>query len=79
MPLESERKLTISLPASVLRQLRDRTARDETTARALVLEALALAGYRIPMSEIRDRRRRTEDDSGHGTSFTIGAQGRVEG
>jgi hypothetical protein len=53
-----DRKLTLSLPAGVVRQLRDRMARDETTLRALVLEALMKAGYAVPESEIRDRRRR---------------------
>lgn len=55
--MEGERKLTITLPASVLRQLRARTAAEETTVRALLLEALARAGYDVPPEEIRDRRR----------------------
>jgi hypothetical protein len=53
-----DRKLTLSLPATVVRQLRDRMAHDETTLRALVLEALMKAGYVVPEAEIRDRRRR---------------------
>lgn len=53
-----DRKLTLSLPAAVVRQLRDRVAREETTLRALVLEALRAAGYAVPEAEIRDRRRR---------------------
>ena len=52
-----DRKLTLSLPAAVVRQLRDRAAREETTLRALVLEALRQAGYAVPEAEIRDRRR----------------------
>ena len=52
-----DRKLTLSLPAGVVRQLRARTAGEETTLRALVLEALAAAGYDVPAIEIRDRRR----------------------
>ena len=56
--LEPDRKLTLILPASVVHQLRLRLAREETTLRALVLEALAGAGYRVPAGEIRDRRRR---------------------
>ena len=52
-----DRKLTLSLPAGVVRQLRARTAGEETTLRALVLEALAGAGYAVPAGEIRDRRR----------------------
>jgi hypothetical protein len=42
----------------VVRQLRDRMAQEETTLRALVLEALQKAGYAVPEAEIRDRRRR---------------------
>lgn len=53
-----DRKLTLNLPAAVVRQLRDRMAREETTLRALVLEALRDAGYAVPAGEIRDRRRR---------------------
>ena len=57
-PPEADRKLTLILPASVVRQLRERLAREDTTLRALVLEALAGAGYAVPAAEIRDRRRR---------------------
>lgn len=63
MPLQlrpavpDDRKLTLSLPADVVRQLRERMAREETTLRALVLEALRQAGYAVPAVEIRDRRR----------------------
>jgi hypothetical protein len=57
-PGNRDRKLTLSLPAGVVRQLKARTAREETTLRALVLEALAAAGYAVPSGEIRDRRRR---------------------
>lgn len=52
-----DRKLTLTLPAVVLRQLRQRMAAEDTTLRALVLEALQQAGYAVPESEIRDRRR----------------------
>ena len=55
---DGDRKLTLILPASVVRQLRERLAREDTTLRALVLEALAGAGYAVPAAEIRDRRRR---------------------
>jgi hypothetical protein len=54
-----DRKLTLSLPAPVIRQLRQRMAAEDTTVRALVLEALSRAGYRVPPAEIRDRRRGT--------------------
>ena len=55
---DGDRKLTLILPAAVVRQLRERLAREDTTLRALVLEALAVAGYAVPAAEIRDRRRR---------------------
>jgi hypothetical protein len=55
---DPDRKLTLNLPASVVRQLKARLAAEETTLRALVLEALAAAGYTVPAAEIRDRRRR---------------------
>ena len=55
--LPDDRKLTLSLPAPVVRQLRDRVAREDTTLRALILEALSKAGYVVPPAEIRDRRR----------------------
>lgn len=57
-PPPGDRKLTLALPASVVRQLRARTAAEDTTIRALVLDALARAGYRVDDDEIRDRRRR---------------------
>lgn len=41
----------------MLRQLRQRMAEEDTTLRALVLEALQQAGYAVPEAEIRDRRR----------------------
>ena len=59
-PGSVDRKLTLSLPGSVLRQLKLRMVKDETTLRALVLEALAHAGYDVPGREIRDRRRRID-------------------
>jgi len=36
-PADADRKLTLSLPAGVVRQLRDRMARDETTLRLIPL------------------------------------------
>jgi hypothetical protein len=54
-------KITLSLPQAVLRQLRLRTVADETTIRALMLDALAKAGYAVDMEEIRDRRRSRPD------------------
>lgn len=55
---EGDRKLTLSLPEAVIRQLRRRMASEDTTMRALVLGALQEAGYAVPAAEIRDRRRR---------------------
>jgi hypothetical protein len=60
----ADRKLTVLLPTDVLRQLRTRMAENDTTMRALVLEALARAGYRVDAAEIRDRRRHEKDRAG---------------
>jgi ADP-ribosylglycohydrolase len=56
-PAGVDRKLTLSLPGAVVRQLRERMAADDTTMRALILEALRSAGYAVSDREIRDRRR----------------------
>ena len=53
-----DRKLTLSLPQSWCRHLRDRMAHEETTLRALMLEALMQVRLCRAGSEIRDRRRR---------------------
>lgn len=50
-------KITLSLPRSVLKQLRLRMVVEETTIRALMLDALAQAGYAVSTDQIRDRRR----------------------
>lgn len=63
-------KLTLVLPVAVVRQLRARMAAEETTIRALVLEALQVAGYAVAVDEIRDRRR---------VQLPIGAVDRAEG
>ena len=60
---DPDRKLTLNLPASVTRQLKARMATEDTTLRALVLEALAAAGYAVPA-------RRPAGLSRLGTSFT---------
>lgn len=57
-PVEPDRKITLSLPTSVIRALKRRVAAEDTTMRALILEALANAGYDVATGEIRDRRRR---------------------
>ena len=53
-----DRKVTLTLPAPVVRELKRRMAAEETTMRALVLEALAESGYDVATDERRDRRRR---------------------
>jgi hypothetical protein len=55
---EPDRKVTLTLPAPLVRELKRRMAADETTMRALVLEALADSGYSVAAEELRDRRRR---------------------
>jgi hypothetical protein len=55
---EPDRKVTLTLPAPVVRELKRRMAAEDTTMRALVLEALAESGYSIATDELRDRRRR---------------------
>ena len=55
---EPDRKVTLTLPAAVVRDLKRRMAAEDTTMRALVLEALADAGYSVAADELRDRRRR---------------------
>jgi len=57
-PDETDRKITLTLPAPVVRELKRRMADEETTMRALVLEALADSGYNVARDELRDRRRR---------------------
>ena len=55
---EPDRKITLTLPAAVVRELKGRMAAEETTMRALVLRALAETGYAVRADELRDRRRR---------------------
>jgi len=55
---EADRKVTLTLPTAVVRELKRRMAAEDTTMRALVLEALAEAGYDVAVDELRDRRRR---------------------
>lgn len=57
-PDDGDRKITLTLPAAVVRQLKRRMAAEETTMRALVLTALADTGYDVPQGDLRDRRRR---------------------
>lgn len=55
---EPDRKVTLTLPTALVRELKRRMAAEDTTMRALVLEALAEAGYDVAVDELRDRRRR---------------------
>lgn len=57
-PVEASRKITLTLPALVVTELKHRMAAEDTTMRVLVLKALADAGYHVPADELRDRRRR---------------------
>lgn len=57
-PEDADRKITLTLPATVIRELKRRVATEDTTMRALVLAALAHAGYSVAKDELRDRRRR---------------------
>ena len=50
-------QLTVLAPADTVRALRIAAAERTTTVRALVLEALAKAGWPVPKDEMRDRRR----------------------
>lgn len=58
LPDEADRKITLTLPAAVVREIKGRMASEDTTMRALILRALADAGYVVPVRELRDRRRR---------------------
>lgn len=55
---DADRKITLTLPAALVQELKRRMAAEDTTMRALVLKALADAGYAVPPAELRDRRRR---------------------
>jgi hypothetical protein len=55
---DADRKVTLTLPTVVVHELKQRMAAEDTTMRALVLKALADAGYDVPAGELRDRRRR---------------------
>lgn len=50
-------QLTVLAPDATVRALRIAAAERGTTTRALVLEALAKAGWPVPKDELRDRRR----------------------
>jgi hypothetical protein len=49
--------LTIVVPDQTRKALKVAAAEQGTTVRALVLEALAAAGYEVPEGELGDRRR----------------------
>lgn len=50
------KQLTVIVPEGVLRELKMKAAKEETTLRTLVLEALHKAGYKVTKEELRDRR-----------------------
>lgn len=49
--------LNLRVPAGLMQELRRRAANETTTVRALVLDALRVAGYEVCLDELRDRRR----------------------
>lgn len=49
--------LQLKIPATLKRQLAVDAAKNGVTIRALILKALATAGYSIPDDELRDKRR----------------------
>lgn len=48
----------LMMPPETLKSLRKAAAEQGTTVRALALEAFRRAGYDVPMTELRDRRRK---------------------
>lgn len=50
-------QLTVLAPAETLKALKVAAAENGTTVRALVLAALAKAGWPVPQEEMRDRRK----------------------
>ena len=50
--------ITTILPASLMKQLRIKAARTNSTIRVEILKALQLAGYKINNSELIDRRKK---------------------
>ena len=49
--------LQIVLPEDTMKALKHEAVEQETSVRAIILQALAKAGYPVPATEIRDRRR----------------------
>lgn len=49
--------LQVLVPPETLKALKLAAVEQDTTVRTIVLEALAKAGYPVPIAEIRDRRR----------------------
>lgn len=53
----SGQALQVLMPPDTLKALKLHAVEQDTTVRALVLQALAKAGYPVPQDEVRDRRR----------------------
>jgi hypothetical protein len=51
-----EKRLSVMVPADVMRQIKRTMADEDATTRTVVLRALQQAGYDIPEDEIADRR-----------------------
>ena len=52
-----QQQLVLKLPVATVEDLKAKAFHGKTTARALVLEALAKAGYVVPEGEAVDRRK----------------------
>lgn len=50
-------QLMAVVPAETMAGLRARAGAEQTTVRALILDALHRAGYPVPADELKDRRR----------------------
>lgn len=50
--------VSVVMPPETLLSLKTTAAKDSTTVRALVLQALDKAGYAVPADELVDRRRK---------------------
>lgn len=49
--------LSVNMPKSLRRQIRERATRDDTTVAAIVMQALADAGFDVNPMYLKDRRR----------------------
>ena len=53
-----QKGLMIQMPAETLTAIKVKAATEDSTVRAVVLEALAAAGHPVPEGELTDRRKR---------------------